>query len=54
MLVHESNGAVAWLNEAALRFERARGGHIVGMVPVPSPGIVAGGQPRLQHHKSRT
>lgn len=24
-------GAVAWLNEAALRFERARGGHIVGI-----------------------
>ena len=24
-------GAVAWLNQAALRFERARGGHIVGV-----------------------
>lgn len=24
-------GAIAWLNEAAMRFERARGGHIVGI-----------------------
>lgn len=24
-------GAIAWLNQAALRFERARGGHIVGI-----------------------
>lgn len=24
-------GAIAWLNEAALRFERTRGGHIVGI-----------------------